>query len=440
MKSLSIGITLGASVLVSACGMFNGTDGQPGDEGDTTGVAGTGEGTGDPAGGLDGEPEVIGADVEGGIPGLEPEAPIVEPPPYTGALDSRVPTLPAALQNYTEFDWPNGFDELPENTPLGNPNTDAGATLGRVLFYDVNLSANNTKACASCHIQEYGFSDPVPFSEGFDGGLTGRNSMGLANSRFMPSGRFFWDERAESLEAQVLMPIQDAVEMGMDLDTLVAKLYALEHYEPLFLAAFGSPGINHQRISRALAQFVRSMVSVNTPFDNRRGRDGVELNEQQQLGEDLFTDNERGNCSSCHGRNNILSMDEPDSNGLDANPTDAGAGSGEFRTGSLRNITLTFPYMHDGRFGTLGEVIDHYSTGIQAHRGLGGQLRDENRDPLVLNYTADEKAALLAFFETLTDPVLTSDERWSNPFPSEPVIVVIPDHGGVGAGGATGAE
>ncbi|MCH7525201.1 MAG: cytochrome-c peroxidase [Bacteroidetes bacterium] len=140
--------------------------------------------------------------------------------------------LPATAFNYTNINFPTSFNsfvmDVLDNTPSDNLTTDAGATLGRVLFYDKNMSVNNTIACASCHIQSGGFSDNRTLSEGFEGGFTGRNSMGLANSRFYESGLFFWDHRAATLEDQVLMPIQDAVEMGMTLEDLVTKLSAFE--------------------------------------------------------------------------------------------------------------------------------------------------------------------------------------------------------------------
>jgi hypothetical protein len=169
------------------------------------------------------------------------------------------PTLPDHWQTA-------GVGQL-DNTPPDNPTTDAGATLGRVLFHDVTLSANETIACASCHMQATGFSDPAQFSEGFEGGLTGRNSMGINDGRFYANGHFFWDERADTLEDQVLMPIQNEVEMGLTLEELVARVQAQPYYPVLFQHAFGDATIDSDRISRALAQYVRSIVSYRAPYD-----------------------------------------------------------------------------------------------------------------------------------------------------------------------------
>ena len=154
-----------------------------------------------------------------------------------------------------------------DNTPASNPITDAGATLGRVLFYDRRMSVNDQVACASCHIQAFGFADTARLSRGFAGKLTRRHSMALANARFYANGRFFWDERARTLEAQVLMPVQDPVEMGMTLPALEAKLGGIEYYRPLFQSAFGTQQITSDRIAGALAQFVRAMVTSEARFD-----------------------------------------------------------------------------------------------------------------------------------------------------------------------------
>ena len=171
-----------------------------------------------------------------------------------------------------------GFGGALDNTPDSNPVTDAGATLGRVLFYDPRLSANDRVACASCHIQAFGFSDTARLSLGFAGGRTRRHSMGLANARLYRSGRFFWDERAASLEAQVVMPIEDATEMGMPLGALATKLAATPYYPPLFRAAFGTPEVTGDRVARALAQFVRALVSSESRFV-RAGPAGAGLTE-----------------------------------------------------------------------------------------------------------------------------------------------------------------
>ncbi|MEN0067146.1 MAG: cytochrome c peroxidase [Myxococcota bacterium] len=356
------------------------------------------------------------------------------PAAVTDVLD-----LPSPAYDYS-VTWPAHFSAQVvaafDNTPADNPTTDLGVTLGRVLFYDVNLSSNRTVACASCHLQSEGFSDPNAFSEGFEGGLTGRNSMGLANSMLYDNEAAFWDERAESFEVQVLLPIQDAVEMGLTLGELVDRVEALEYYPRLFADAFGDDAVTTDRISRALAQFVRSIVSYSTPFDQGFAQTGdvdddfPNLTAEENLGKRLFF-SRRGNCAICHaanqggGRNNdaIFFMDQARNNGLDATTTDPGLGEvtgnpqdhGKFKSPSLRNIALTGPYMHDGRLETLAEVIEHYDNGVQDHPNLDGRLRDGG-EPQRLNLTNNEKAALVAFLETLTDDSLLVDPRFSDPF------------------------
>lgn len=331
-----------------------------------------------------------------------------------------------------------------DNTPTSNPITDAGATLGRVLFYDKDLSANHSISCASCHQQRFSFSDTARFSTGFNGQHTFRNSMGLIHARFQRDSAFFWDNRAASLEAQVLMPIVSTVEMGLTLDTLVARVASKGYYTTLFQNAFGSSTVTTDRISKALAQFVRSMNTFGSKF-----RQGVEITNgppestpfanftaQENLGKDLFMDVYRGNCQACHTRN-VMVQQGAQNIGLDLVYTDNGVGAasgrhaqdGKFSVPSLINVELTPPYMHDGRFQTLEQVIDFYSDSIQAHVNLSGFLREiapgtvnpnnntcNTCPPRHPHYTATEKAALVAFLKTLTDTLITTDSRWSNPF------------------------
>ncbi|MCB2106177.1 MAG: c-type cytochrome [Rhodobacteraceae bacterium] len=341
------------------------------------------------------------------------------------------PSLPATFFNYANPALPAHFTSnnatfgnvsARDNTPANNPVTDAGATLGRVLFYDTRLSANDTVACASCHIQEHGFGDPRQLSLGFEGGETGRHSMGLTNIRYYERGRMFWDERAATLEDQVLMPIQDSVEMGMTLPALVQKLSATSFYPELFQAAFGSTQITSDRISRALAQFVRSMVSYQSKFDqafNANGNfnpNGV-LTPLEEQGRQLFFSGNNGpNCDSCH-ETSVMALDQPRNNGLDADTSaDQGTGGGRFKAPSLRNIAVRAPYMHDGRFATLAEVIEFYNSGVQDHPQLANQLEQNNGQPRRLNLTQQEKDALVAFLNTLTDNVFINDPKFSDPF------------------------
>ncbi len=357
----------------------------------------------------------------------------------TLAVDEDAPSLPAVSFEYVNIDLPDHFTNPnsdfgdvagQDNQPVNNNITNAGATLGRVLFYDKKLSANDTVSCASCHQQEFGFSDPNVLSIGFEGGETGRHSMGLANARYYERGRFFWDERATTLEDQVLQPIQDAVEMGMTLSALETKLAATSYYPDLFEDAFGSSAITSGRIADALAQFIRSMVSFQSKFDTAFAGGDAEnpdfqsvFTAQELQGLRLFTDevNLPGRtlrCNGCH-TTAVQTAERPENNGLDADTSaDQGAGAGRFKVPSLRNIAIRAPYMHDGRFGTLEEVVEFYNSGIQAHPNLSGRL-ENNGQPRRFNMTDAEKAALVAFMNTLTDNVFLADEKFSDPFPED---------------------
>ena len=362
-------------------------------------------------------------------------------------VEDNILNLPSTPYDYASLNLPAYFiTNVPgsplatsingtDNTPTNNPIINDGATLGRVLFYDKKLSANGTIACASCHKQNKGFSDDAVLSLGFNGGSTGRHSMTLINSRFYQRGRFFWDERAATLEEQVLMPFQDPVEMGMTLEQVVSKVQEQSYYPSLFTKAFGSAEINADKISKALAQFVRSIVSYSSKYDMGRamtatpGANFPNFTAEENLGKNIFfapIQNGGGACFGCHTTEAFISANPgPQNNGLDAvSTTDLGAGSvfnnpifiGRFKTSSLRNIELTAPYMHDGRFSTLEEVVEHYNSGIQNHPTLSPALKDANNNPVQLNLTTEEKAALVAFLKTLTDNSVSNNVKWSNPF------------------------
>jgi cytochrome c peroxidase len=307
-----------------------------------------------------------------------------------------------------------------DNTPVGNPSTDAGIALGRVLFYDTRLSILDNVACGSCHMQAFAFSDPAQRSEGISGGLTMRHAMGMTNARFYTSGRAFWDERAATLEDQALEPIQDPIEMGMTLGGLEAKLAATSYYPALFQAAFGTPNVTQDRIGRALAQFGRALVSYRSRFDEMR-TGAVVFTAQEQLGMSLFTTPPGGpgrsaRCATCHTTDAQVVL-VAFNNGLDAVPIDPGVGGGRFKSPSLRNIAASAPYMHDGRFGTLEEVVDFYDSGVQFSADLAFVMTDGAGQALRLGLTAEEKAALIAFLRTLTDQMLLEDPRFADPFP-----------------------
>ncbi|SMF83076.1 cytochrome-c peroxidase [Pseudobacteriovorax antillogorgiicola] len=301
-----------------------------------------------------------------------------------------------------------------DNTPSDNPITDAGATLGRVLFYDTLLSLNETVSCGTCHIQSLGFADNLALSVGFDGELTGRNSMGLANARFYENGKFFWDERADSLEEQVLMPIQDSKEMGLSIDEAVLRVSEASYYASLFEAAFGDSTVTEERMSYALAQFVRSIAGFPAEALTDRRATG-DLDSEVLAGKRLFFSRE-ASCGRCHGGAS-LTTDQARDNGLEIfddlgvfTATGDSDDIGEFKVPSLVNIGLTAPYMHDGRFETLREVVEHYSSGIQENDNLSNRIAEN------LTLSDGESDSLVAYLESLTNTNLTTNPKWSDPF------------------------
>jgi len=322
-----------------------------------------------------------------------------------------------------------------DNTPVDNLTTNEGAALGRLLFYDKNLSANGKISCASCHEQELGFSDDRTLSEGFDGGLTRRHSMSLVNAAWYERGRFFWDERAASLEEQVLMPFQDPVEMGMTLDEVVANIEAQDYYESYFQDAFGSIDVTSEKIGKALAQFIRGMISYESKYDIARNSavnprvNFQGFTDSENRGKTIFLSPPNlggAGCIGCHSTEAFINRGAgPTNNGLDLESTsDLGVFEaipnsnflGAFKVPSLKSIELTAPYMHDGRFQTLEEVVEHYNSGVNNHANLAPSLRDRNGQAIRLNLTDQEKNDLIAFMKTLTDYELAQDPKFSNPY------------------------
>jgi cytochrome c peroxidase len=302
-------------------------------------------------------------------------------------------------------------------------------TLGRVLFYDRNLSLNNSIACGSCHIQAHGFADSKQFSVGLNNGLTARNASALINTG--NSHTKFWDGRGTTdYTVADFMPVVNHVEMDIfNLNMLPNKLSGLSYYPALFNAAFGTSTITVSEISSALADFTGNLLSSNSRFD--RGINSLTADEQ--LGWRLF--NGKALCYNCHNGNNLDGYSSAYENiGLEVNYSDPGRGRitqmsgdvGKFKVPTLRNIALSAPYMHDGRYKTLREVIDHYSEGIQNSPNLSWVFRTGNNinnfdntspgSPVRLNLTDEEKKQLEAFLLTLTDVDFVADPRYSNPF------------------------
>lgn len=342
--------------------------------------------------------------------------------------------LPSEVANYANPLLPaffyNQFVVNQDNTPSNNRVTDWGATLGRVLFYDKQLSKNRTISCASCHQQKNGFTDTAKFSIGFEGRVTSRHSMALANATYYSNGRFFWDERATSLEEQVLEPFTDEIEMGMTMPEIVQILKSSEYYPILFENAFGTREINEIKVAKSLAQFLRSMVSYNAKYDIGRAQvdnrlsDFPNFSKDENGGKNIFMTNRIVNCFGCHNTDVFIS-DNARNNGLNTLSADEGTyvhtgnlrDKGTFKSPSLKNVALRGRFMHDGSLTSLREVIEHYNSQIKPNANLDPHLRDVNTDlPVRMNLTEDEKRQLELFLHTLTDNTLLTDDKYSNPF------------------------
>lgn len=342
-------------------------------------------------------------------------------------IEKYEPTLPENPYIYTDAVFPSSFLPPPlsflNSIQSDNQITNNGATLGRVLFYDNQLSRNNSVSCSSCHHQDLAFSDNVAFSKGLYEEQTARNSMAIMNTQF--SFRFFWDFRSVLLENQVLEPIKNHVEMDMTLDEVVAKLKTIDYYPALFQKAFGNTEITSDKISKALSQFLHSLVSYSSKYDEGYETSYANFSQLEVDGKDLFFSGSV-NCNHCHSTANFYST-QALVNGLDVNYSDNGIGTitgdpldnGKFKVPTLRNIEVTAPYMHDGRFTTLEEVIEHYNSGLQAHPYLDDRLTIEGLTggtPKQYNMTTYQKQSLVAFLKTLTDQSFLHDVRFSDPF------------------------
>ena len=314
------------------------------------------------------------------------------------------------------------------NIPADNPTTKQGVYLGRMLFYEPKLSANNTLSCSSCHQQDKAFTDGLAFSKGVDNVLTSRNSMSLAN--LLWARKFFWDGRAIGLEEQVVTPLTNPHEMGQSLEASAQKLREIPAYLPLFKLVYGDENITGDRIVKAITQFERTLISANSRYDQYL-RKAYQPTAVELKGMELFNNApqpEKGirgaNCAHCHGGVKTY-MELFHNNGLDSVPKDAGIASltglaadrGRFKVPTLRNIALTTPYMHDGRFKTLAEVIDHYSDHIEESASLSSFLRGESNEPggKSLRLLPREKKELIAFLNMLTDSTFINNPDFANP-------------------------
>lgn len=323
------------------------------------------------------------------------------------------------------------------------------ATLGRVLFYDKQLSLNNSIACGSCHIQAHAFGDTSQQSVGLDGGLTSRQSMRLVNTRFADLPAMFWDRRAFNLEDQVLQPIQDHIEMGFSgtgdqpgIDSLLKKLVQFDYYSQLFDWAFQKEGtsINEQRLAEALEHFVSSIESFDSKFDEGFAQVGdiqglySNFTLAENRGKFLFSappqlDNQNvrtgggAGCAGCHRPPEFDIDPNSRNNGVDqeaGNP--AGFDTTNTRSPSLRDIfgqdgSINTPMMHTGSFLEFTTIVEHYNEVIPDvdNRTVDGRLV-RGLSSVKLELTSTERADLEAFVKTLTGSKMYSDERWSSPF------------------------
>jgi cytochrome c peroxidase len=313
---------------------------------------------------------------------------------------------------------PTGFPAPLE--PADNPTTVEGVALGRKLFYETLLSGNNTQSCGSCHNSSLSFSDNGnTFSTGIDGIQGTRNAQALINLAF--NLRFFWDGRAESLEEQALEPVPNPIEMHQSWPDAVAKLKNAKNYKNEFYAAFGTYDFDSSHVSKALSQFMRTLISYNSRLDKRL-RYELNLTPQEMNGFSIFM-TERGDCFHCHNidAGRLLTDNQFHNNGLDSVFTDPGLAGvtgntsdmGKFLTPTLRNIALTAPYMHDGRFATLEEVVEHYNSGGKPSATVDPLMKHVGTG---LNLSVQDKADLVSFLKTFTDSTFINEPAFKNPF------------------------
>lgn len=343
---------------------------------------------------------------------------------------------PGDLPNYEAQETP---DYITKDNSNGNQISNEVATLGRVLFYDRKLSVGNQISCSNCHIQEFAFGDTAQLSLGING-RTGRHSMRLINARFAQETHFFWDERAATLEEQTTQPIQDHIEMGFtgengdsSLNDLLNKLMAHDYYRELCRLAFGDDQLNENRMQLALAQFVRSIQSFDSKYDEGRqvinsdGPDFPNFSAQENQGKRLFMSTVGAGgafCSACHippefdinlvSHNNGVIGVAGDPNAFDLNNT---------RAPSLRDLVnaqgrLNGPMMHNGELPTLMSVINHYDSipNDDNNLNLDPHLRRSDLSTQRLHLTDSEKQALIAFLKTLAGTNVYTDPKYGNPF------------------------
>jgi len=330
--------------------------------------------------------------------------------------------------NCLEIEQSEGFPS--PNIPADNPITEARSQLGRKLFYDKLLSSDQTISCASCHVQGDGFSDINQFSTGVGGAQGGRQGMAIFNLAWH-NGGFFWDGRATTLREQAVGPIENPLEMNETLPNVVAKLSNSSEYPALFETAFGDNNITADRIGLALENFMLTIVSNDSKYDQFLAGNAT-LTESEERGRRLFfgigqtnmngSGGGGGSCVKCHGGANF---DSPQyfNIGLDSdgNISDIGresvtgnpADRAKFKTTSLRNIAVTGPYMHDGRFNSLDQVLQFYNNGVNDSNTLAPRLQRAAEHGMGLS--AQDRQDIINFLNTLTDPTYLNNPDYSDP-------------------------
>lgn len=317
------------------------------------------------------------------------------------------------------------FPEMPLS--LTNPVTTQGVELGRYLFYDPILSKDSTMNCASCHKQKHAFSDaPNTFSKGQNNMTMKRNTLPLFNLAWYPA--FFWDGRAATLEQQVLLPVRTHEEMNLNWNTAANRIAAQPFYRNQFKRLYGNAAIDSTLISKVIAQFLRTLISYQSKYD-RVFLKQARYTAEEYEGYVLMNDMTRGDCLHCHttdsdglgttttfsnnGLDNVSVADDYPDAGL-GNTTKKKSDNGKFKIPSLRNIALTAPYMHDGRFKTLEEVLDFYSEGVKQCINIDSKMEFAHIGGARL--TTTEKKSIIAFLKTFTDSSFISNPAFSNPF------------------------
>ncbi|MFN9998240.1 MAG: cytochrome-c peroxidase [bacterium] len=332
-----------------------------------------------------------------------------------------------------------------KDNSINNPINNAKASLGRVLFYDKNLSVTNTISCASCHQQKFAFSDTATASNGVLGGTTDRHTMRLINARFAVEPTFFWDERAATLEAQTTQPIVAHNEMGFsgqtgrgNMNTLLTKLQGIGYYKELFTAVYGEVIITEARMQECLANFIRSIQSFDAKFDEGRAlvvndrTNFPNFTAEENLGKALFIDRPIFDansirttgglgCNTCHLVPEFDISPASRNNGVIATLAGIGNDVTNTRSPSLRDLmnssgVLNGPMMHNGKFRSLEAVVNHYASGIQNNSNLDPRLRPTGTAVQQLNLQPGELQAIIAFMKTLTGKNVYTDRKWGSPF------------------------